>query len=403
MYINHYAGSDVHGMAFRPFYLAKEWQKKECEVLILAASFSHLRKINPSFEGFCLDEEIEGINFRWYKTNKYEGNGYKRFLNMFLFLIGLWKDIRALIGFRPTHVISSSTYPMDSFLASYISKKSGAKHIHEVHDLWPLSPMTIGKMSKYHPFILLTQFAEDFVCKSCDKCISILPMTKKYLVSRGLDCKKFAYIPNGFDGESWSAKVILPEELQSKLQNIRNESNFILGYTGAFGIPNSLDNVLNAMSQISNNDIKAILIGDGHEKSRLVQRIEREELKNVIILDPVEKRYIPEILKFFDAAYLGAPNFSLYQFGVTPNKLIEYMKSRLPIIWALKAGNDPVLEARCGYSIEPEHPQQLKEAIIKMYNLDRSKLHIMAENAYTYANSNFSYEIIAKQFLDNIE
>ena len=42
----------------------------------MAASFSHLRQTNPALESFKLDEEIEGVKFRWYKTNKYVGNEY---------------------------------------------------------------------------------------------------------------------------------------------------------------------------------------------------------------------------------------------------------------------------------------------------------------------------------------
>ena len=48
LYINHYAGGPEYGMAFRPHYLAKEWKKMGHNVTIVGASYSHLRKKQPS-------------------------------------------------------------------------------------------------------------------------------------------------------------------------------------------------------------------------------------------------------------------------------------------------------------------------------------------------------------------
>ena len=45
--INHYAGSPEMGMEFRPYYFAREWVKKGHRVDIFAASYSHLRRVNP--------------------------------------------------------------------------------------------------------------------------------------------------------------------------------------------------------------------------------------------------------------------------------------------------------------------------------------------------------------------
>ena len=45
--INHYAGYPAIGMEFRPYYLAKEWVRMGHEVIVIAASQSHLRKENP--------------------------------------------------------------------------------------------------------------------------------------------------------------------------------------------------------------------------------------------------------------------------------------------------------------------------------------------------------------------
>lgn len=72
--INHYAGSNIHGMEFRPYYLAREWVKMGHNVTIIAASFSHLRQKNPDISAIT-EEVIDGIRYIWLPVNKYQGNG----------------------------------------------------------------------------------------------------------------------------------------------------------------------------------------------------------------------------------------------------------------------------------------------------------------------------------------
>ena len=76
--INHYAGSPDMGMEFRPYYMAREWVKQGHRVDIIAASFSHLRRTNPSIDYDWQTEKIDGIHYHWIKTEKYSGNGLKR-------------------------------------------------------------------------------------------------------------------------------------------------------------------------------------------------------------------------------------------------------------------------------------------------------------------------------------
>ena len=51
----------------------------------------------------------------------------------------------------------------------------------EVHDLWPLSPMELGGMSKWHPFIMLVQAAENYAYCNADLVISMLPKVREYM------------------------------------------------------------------------------------------------------------------------------------------------------------------------------------------------------------------------------
>ena len=53
--------------------------------------------------------------------------------------------------------------------------------LHEVHDLWPLSPMELGGYSRWHPFIMLLQAAEDYACRHADAIVSILPKVREHL------------------------------------------------------------------------------------------------------------------------------------------------------------------------------------------------------------------------------
>jgi hypothetical protein len=73
--VNHYAGSPRHGMEFRPYYLAREWVRAGHEVTIVAASYSHVRAVQPEVAGEPREELIDGIRYRWLPTPHYAGNG----------------------------------------------------------------------------------------------------------------------------------------------------------------------------------------------------------------------------------------------------------------------------------------------------------------------------------------
>uniref|UniRef100_UPI00286B7996 glycosyltransferase n=1 Tax=Roseateles sp. TaxID=1971397 RepID=UPI00286B7996 len=170
--INHYAGSPQHGMEFRPFYLAREWRRAGHQVLILAASESHVRSTQPQAGG----QTIAGVAYVWYGTPAYAGNGFGRLRNIWSFCRQLWNDADALAeNFQPDVVIASSTYPMDIWPARRIAKKARAKLVYEVHDLWPLSPIELSGMSPRHPFAMLCQKAENEAYRDADVVVSMLP------------------------------------------------------------------------------------------------------------------------------------------------------------------------------------------------------------------------------------
>ncbi|HSP86699.1 MAG TPA: hypothetical protein VLN45_01085, partial [Ignavibacteriaceae bacterium] len=131
--INHYAGSPGLGMEYRPYYMAREWQKAGHKLLIIAASNAHVRthqfKLSKNYEKHI----IEGIDYLIFKTPEYQGNGFSRVLNMFSFVKGLYQNSKIISKeFKPDVVIASSTYPLDIFPAKRIANISKAKLFFEV-------------------------------------------------------------------------------------------------------------------------------------------------------------------------------------------------------------------------------------------------------------------------------
>ena len=401
--INHYAGSTRYGMEFRPFYLAREWVRAGHCVQIVAASFSHIRAIQPELNDFVLDEQIEGIDYRWYATPSYQGNGAGRVKNMLTFMRALWRDGPRLARvFKPDVVIASSTYPMDIWPARRIAKLANAKLVYEVHDLWPLSPMELGRMSKWHPFIMWVQMAEDYAYRHANKVVSILPKAKEYMCSRGMAPEKFVYVPNGVDEEEWAQSADLPKEVKESLDALRAKGLPLVGYAGTHGLSNALDVFLDAASRLKGK-AEVVMVGTGPDREALLARVASEGLTNVTMLPAIPKQSIPRFLDDVDIAYIGWHPNPLYRFGISPNKLMDYMMAGKPVVHSVSAGNDPVTEAGCGITVPPGDVVAVVDAVLTLAAMSQSARNCMGLAGKTAILQNQTYKVLAKRFLNSDE
>lgn len=400
--INHYAGSVHHGMEYRPYYLAREWVRLGHRVRIVAASHAHVRARAPSMEGRGRrDETIDGIDYTWFATPPYRGNGLARVRNMAAFVARLWREAPALAREpAPQVVIASSTYPLDIWPAHRIARLAGARLLHEVHDLWPLSPIELGGFSRHHPFIRLLQAAEDYACRHADTVVSILPKVREHLEARGMAPHKLHVIPNGTDPAEWlAAAPALPEELDALLAGLRAQGRTVVGYAGSHGLANALDTLLDAAARLEDKPLAFVLVGDGPEKPRLERRARELGLAHLYFAPPIPKAQIPALMALVDIAYLGWQRQPLYRFGIAPNKLIDYMMGGCPVLHAVEAGNDPVQEAGCGLTVAPEDPGAVAAGLAALLALSRSERRALGERGRAYALANLTYPVLGQRFL----
>ena len=401
LYLNHYAGSPALGMEYRPYYLAREWVRASHRVQMVAADFSHVRARQP----VAGDEVIDGINYRWLPTPRYQGNGLGRVWNIWRFLSQVWGRSEQLVAdFKPDAVIASSTYPMDIWVARRIARRAGAVLVFEVHDLWPLSPIELAGMSPRHPFIRLCQAAEDAAYRDADVVVSMLPKVQGHMAAHGLNLAKLHIVPNGIALDEWpeggqGGLPPLREDVASAIAGRRAAGLTVVGYAGSMGLPNALDVLLDAARLLQGEPIAIVMVGDGHEQARLAQRIQAEGLHQITLLPPIPKAQIPALLAQLDIAYIGWLRLPIYRFGIAPNKLMDYMMAACVVLHSVEAGNDPVAESGCGLTVPPESPEAVADGLRRLAALPAAERRAMGERGRAFVLAHHTYPVLAARFL----
>ena len=404
LYIDHYAGSPEMGMEFRPYYLSREWLRMGHSVTIIAGDYSHLRKNNPIVKKDFETEIIDGIEYVWLKTGGYQGNGAARALTMARFVRKLYMKAGMIArAWKPDVVISSSTYPLDTYPAQKIAGIAEAKYIHEVHDMWPSTLYEVGGMSKKHPFVTLMQFAENSAYKHCDKCVSLLHYAEGYMVEHGLEKGKFVNIQNGIAEEEWENPEKIPDEHEIFFN--KHENDFVVGYFGGHALSNALDKSLDLAKRVSKTetDIIFVFVGDGVEKKRLIKRKEDENITNAFFLPSVPKKSIPKLLEHFDCSYMTGMSSPLYRFDLCLNKMYDSMMSGIPIICAFDAPDTIVKEYGCGIQCDPDDENAVIDAVLKIKNMTEKERKMVGENGRKAILEKYTYKKLAEAFIDSIK
>lgn len=402
LYIFHYAGSPEYGMSFRPYYMSREWIKQGHNVTIIASSFSHLRQKNPTVTEDFQEEMIDGIRYVWLKGNVYVG-AIARIKNIASYVWKLQRNAKKIaLKFHPNLVIASSTYPLDNVPAHKIAKLAGAKHCYEAHDIWPLSPMVIGGYSKWHPFIMVMQWAENFACRKSDKVISLLWNSETHYKECGLPEGRFACVPNGYAADEWddnATELSLPDEHEALFSSLKNK--LVVGFAGGFAASGAMMTMVEAANLLKNSkDIHFVMVGKGPEEENYEVAIKKYGLTNVHILPAVPKKLVPAVNKHFDIAYMGGVHSVLHKFGTSYNKMTDYMLAGKPIIQAIDEPGSIVSKTGCGIQVEAEKPQKVAEAIITLSHLTPDERIKMGLKGKEFAENNLSWEVLSKRFLD---
>ena len=302
-------------------------------------------------------------------------------------------------------VIFASSTPLTVSLAGILNKALRGKiFIFEVRDSWPKLPIKMGIL-KNQIIIRILELYEKVSISYADKCIGLAPgICDDINVIRGNNYHT-ELIPNFCN--NFIIKNNIKNVLENKYKlNITN-NDFLAIFTGAHGIANGLDQILDAAKElikIGRFEIKILFIGDGIKKYSLQERVKKEKINNCFFLPFIPKNELFNILtNIADVGLMNLENIEDFYEGTSPNKFFDYLASGIPIIcnypgWIARIIN----ENNCGLITYPNDPINYARVLIKLAD-DKDLLEIMKKNSLKLSKSTYSSKIISERFINTIE
>ena len=385
---NHYFIPPNHSGGTRHYSLAKYLVQQGHQVTIVAANFNHFSKKSITNSKKITRETIDNISIIWLPTPEYIENSLSRIKNMLSYS---WqcKNVASLIEQPIDCVIGSSPHLFAAFSAYRFAKKIKAPFVLEVRDLWPESLIQIGKISKWHPLVLLFKKLETYLYRRANQIISLLPDAKKY-ISQYTNPDKIHWLPNFIDRQLFWAK------------NKISHDPFTIIYLGSHGKANQLDIIIDAAIALEKypNKIEFQLIGNGPEKKRLQQKA--ANYPHIRFLDAVPKNQVSDYLSKGDAFILALSETELYEYGVSLNKLYDYMIMAKPIIYIGNSSNNPIKDMQSGVHIPSHDIQKIVDAISHLASLNEIDREKMGNLNRQYVLQHHELSVVGEKLIEII-
>ena len=361
--VNHYAVPPTVPGGTRHYTLAHELIRRGHEVTIIASNFNHGTHQNTSnLDQNYRYEVIQEVPFLWIHTPPYTGNTVGRVRNMMTFAMRALSPKATRQLEKPDVIIGSSQHMLAVLSAELLARRYKIPFVFEVRDLMPQTLIDVMGMSPRHPLIWMLEKLEKYLYRRAARIISLLPGAVEHIAGKGIEAGKVIWIPNGIELNSAPAP-----------QRPTKNDVFTVLYAGAHGKANALDSIIDTAAvlqrEASQTKVEFRFIGDGPEKIRLCHRVQLEALENVVFEDAIPKEQINNRLQNADAFIVTLKNLSLYRWGVSLNKLFDYLAAARPVVFGAESSNNPVAEAEAGIVVFPEDAKAMAKAILQLVAL----------------------------------
>ena len=352
--------------ANRTYEHAREWVTLGHSVTVItcAPNFPN-GEVYPGYQNKWYQvESMEGIRVVRVKTYMTANEKFTRRVFDFLsfMIVGL---VASLFQRKPDVIVATSPQFFCGIAGALSALLKRVPFVLEVRDLWPESIVAIGVMPD-RPSIKLLRLIEGWMYRRASLIIVVSEAFRASISDRISNDEKIKVVLNGVDTNLFNQNPIIkpPPDLAKSLTD-----SVVVGYIGTHGAAHGLITVLQAAKQLqAYPEIHFLLIGAGEKKHEVDAWADEHQLDNVTLLPHQPRSSIPGLMSLCDVALVPLRNLPLFR-TVIPSKIFEYMAMGIPIVISVPEGaaTNIIKKSNCGLLVEPQNPEKLEQAILKLY------------------------------------
>lgn len=382
----------------RAYGLMRELARMGHRAVIVTSDSMGKYDAPPALKSFDIDH-VDGMMICRARTLKYgDSNASRRVLSWFDFERKMFRIPRRRLP-KPDVVVVSSLSLLTIFNGLWWRWWHKCRLVFEVRDIWPLTMVEEGGYSPRNPFVRVLGAIERLAYRRADVVLGTMPNLGEHVNNvTGRAIPTFC-IPMGVDSDSLEASGELSADY---VDSYFPQNKFLVAYAGSIGISNALDVFFEAVASMT--DIQSchfLVLGDGEMRQSYVEKY--GHLPNLTFAPRVPKSQVHDFLTRCDLLYLSVHKSTVWDFGLSLNKLIDYMLAEKPIVASYSGHKSMINEAGCGTFVPAADVQSLRREIQRYADLDPEERRREGARGREWLLRTRRYETLAPSFLEILE
>lgn len=271
----------------------------------------------------------------------------------------------------PDVVIATSPQLLVGAAGLFISRVRSLPFVFEVRDLWPESLVAVGQTTSDSLVYSLLERLSRLLYKRADHIVVDGEHKRSVLMDLGVSQDKIDTVRNGVADE------FCLDPASAETRRIRDDvrmqygwtGRFIAMYSGTIGMAHGLETILMVADRLRNYpELVFVILGEGADKEKLIQRVNQLSLPNVAYLGKQPRDRIPAYLAAADVCIIPLRRSPVFRTAI-PSKLFEAMGAGKPIVLAVEGEAEEILaESKAGIAVPPESPREMAEALMTLWH-----------------------------------